>query len=311
MTESEDLPVVVEQPDDESGVPMLAPETNPYRLAAERAAPEAIQLLLNRQMDDLQVEIREDGVVYLPASIYRDRLFEAFGSLGWAMVPVSLPKVDGNKVLYHGRLYCHSRFVAEKIGEHEYYEKSGQSSWSESVDAAESECLKKCCKNLIPGFLPLWDKGWILWWQAKYAVQVWRKPKPGKDNKPCWRRKDRPAFWDETGFVKEQKQHKPVQEGQSAARGAAGLREDMGLDVKEDDPVATEARRQRFDELMNLPVPVELEGIREAIGLADKVAQLKDKRLTDQVEAMKNEDKATIRSWWAIRHKEITEGGGS
>jgi hypothetical protein len=282
------------------------PEGSPYGGVAAGAAPPKIQEILDREVDELQVDIREDGVVYLPASVYRARLFEAFGSMGWAMVPVQPPKVDRNKVLYHGRLYCHGRFIAEKIGEHEYYE---ETSMSESVDAAESECMKKCCKNLIGGFLPLWDKDWILRWQARYAVQVWRKPKPGKKNKPSWRRKDRPAFYDETGYVKEQKQQKPVQEGQSAARGAAGMREDMGLDVKEDDPVATEARRQRFEELMNYPVPVELEGIKEAISLADTIDQLKDKRLVDQSEAMKKEDKALVRSWWAVRHKEITEAG--
>jgi len=299
------LPVIVEDPSEER-TPILAPEANPYRLVAERAAPEAIQKILDRAMDDLEVEIREDGVVYLPAAAYRKRLFEAFGSLGWGMVPVE-SKLDNYKVLYRGRLYCHSRFVAEKVGEHEYQAKSKQASWSESMDAAESECLKKCCKNLIAGFLPLWDKGWILAWQARYAIQVWRKPKPGKDNKPVWRRKDRPEFWDETGLVKPRRQQKPAQEGQSAGRGAAGMREDMGMEVREDDPVAAEARRQRFEELMSYPVPVELAGIEEAIACADTLDQLNDRRMLDQIEAMNAADKEVLKPVWGARKMAIKD----
>ena len=142
------------------------------------------------------IEIKPDGIVYLPADRYRHRLNKAFGIGAWAQRPVSAITNMGNVVYREFALYILGRFVSQAMGHNEYQPDNKQMNWADCVEGAQSIALSRCCKPLGIGE-ELFDKTFQEEWKRKYAVQVWRK---GKD-KPQWRRKDREAFYDETGFV--------------------------------------------------------------------------------------------------------------
>jgi hypothetical protein len=66
-------------------------------VSSEAVPPEASEVL-RRKIDEGLIEVKPDGMVYLPEIWYRSILFDAFGPGGWVMVPVGAPNI-GVKVL--------------------------------------------------------------------------------------------------------------------------------------------------------------------------------------------------------------------
>ena len=60
-------------------------------------------------------------------------------------------------------LYCHGRFVAQAMGEHTYYSRNSLQ-YGKACEAAKSNALMRCCKDL--GIASsLWDpQVWQLLW---------------------------------------------------------------------------------------------------------------------------------------------------
>jgi hypothetical protein len=166
------------------------------------AAPfsEKESTVLLSQIDSSDVEIRPDGMVYLPEIKYRRRLNLAFGPGAWALMPTERPTVRDNVIMRPFALYVHGRFVSESIGEQEYFENNPTMTWATAAEGAKSNAVMRCCKDL--GIASeLWDPGFIDKWKKEYAVQVWVEGK----NKPMWRRKDRDPLYKESGPVKANK----------------------------------------------------------------------------------------------------------
>jgi hypothetical protein len=129
--------------------------------------------VLARQVDPALVQWRaskRDGpadIPYLPHHVYTRWFNEAFGRMGWNLVPVGKPiKTDTNVVLLPYVLHVHKVPVAFAWGEQEYFERkaSGEENRSQSygdvIESTVASALRRCAKHLGVG-LELWDKLWV------------------------------------------------------------------------------------------------------------------------------------------------------
>lgn len=166
------------------------------------------QKKLQEAVDDANVEIRPDGLIYLPQVFVRDKLNQVFGIGQWALIQHSTPKdPDSDKLYFDGSLYVRGCFAARAVGEGELHSNNPMQSWASVYESAKSDCLVRCCKDL--GIAKeLWMPAFGRDWQKKYAVRVWRektgKKKDGAVGSFQWRRKDVTPFFDERGQTVEE-----------------------------------------------------------------------------------------------------------
>ena len=163
--------------------------------------------LLTRPLADGDHEILPTGEVYVGQVHYRRILNQVFGPGGWALVPRGEFSVRELTLIREYALFVGGRFVSEAIGESDYQPDNQRMSWATTAEAVKSNALMRCCKDL--GIASeCWDKRFTESFKKEKCVQVWRKPKEGKEgkvvkkNKPEWRRIDAGPFWDEVGLVK-------------------------------------------------------------------------------------------------------------
>ncbi|MBT9133061.1 MAG: hypothetical protein DDT33_01592 [Firmicutes bacterium] len=152
--------------------------------------------ILFAPVDPESVEIRPDGLVYLPWMAYVERLSRAFG-IAWCIIPKDMPKIQGNHMYWPFYLMIQGKLAGFAIGEQEYQPNNPQMSYSDASEGAKSNALMRLCKG-IGISLELWKPSFIRAWKAKYAesfLAVWpdNKPKLDKNGKQKteWRRKDR------------------------------------------------------------------------------------------------------------------------
>lgn len=155
---------------------------------ATEAFPEAARKVLAEGVNPHDVEIKPDGIVFLPGVAYRRILTRAFGAGGWALAPRSPSRVMGNIVVYHGALFCLGRFVAEAVGECFYREGNSNMSYASCVEGAKTDALSRCCKDLGVA-TEMWDANWREKWKAEFA---YRDPQDKtKNGDPKWKLKNR------------------------------------------------------------------------------------------------------------------------
>jgi hypothetical protein len=166
-------------------------------LAKERFSADATTILsapLNQEI----VEIRPDGIIYLPEIEYRGILLRAFGPGGWALVPRGDYRVQNGVVFREYALFCQGRFVAESYGEMRFDENREGFSIATAVEGAKSNALMRCCKDL--GIASeLWSPSFITQWKSQYAIEVSVETRDGKKRR-FWRRLDRAPF---SGYYRE------------------------------------------------------------------------------------------------------------
>lgn len=152
--------------------------------AGEVPFPDDIIRILSEPIDDTLVDIRPDGLIFVSHPHYRDRLDAAFGVGAWALVPLDKPQIKDNRVVYWGFLKARGQYIGDAVGGSQYYPNNAQGSYDNSVEAAKSDCLVRCCKAL-PMFRECWDREYADYWKATYAEQgvtaqsrgqkVWKK----------------------------------------------------------------------------------------------------------------------------------------
>jgi hypothetical protein len=168
------------------------PMVERYRgISMERASSEQT-MVLTAPIPDSDIEVKPDGMLYLPEIKYRRRLIQAFGPGGWALMPTSKFDMRDNTVMRQYALYVGGRFISEAVGEQDYIASNPNMTYATSAEGCKSNALMRCCKDL--GIASeLWDPGFIEKWKAQFAVKVWNQ----KTSKWNWRRKDRePFFWE-------------------------------------------------------------------------------------------------------------------
>lgn len=159
--------------------------------AFPQTAIEVIQAPLERNL----VEVKPDGIVYLPWVHFNARLNKAFGPGAHALVPRGPARTMGNLVTYHGALYILGRFVSEAVGECNYIPSNSSMSYASALEGAKSDCLTRCCKTLGIG-MEMWDPSWRESWLAEFCLKSWVVPKDSR-YKPKWFywRRDREIPW--------------------------------------------------------------------------------------------------------------------
>jgi hypothetical protein len=161
---------------------------NPYAgIAAEPFTKEQVDILLDKVPEE-DIEIRPDGLIYLPEIRYRRVLNRTFGPGAWALLPRSID-IQDNMLYYRGALFVHGRFVSEAIGEQQYFVGNDRMSYATAAEAAKSNCLVRCCKDL--GIASeLWDPSFIRSWLARNAMEVWcTSRQDGAKRKKFWRKR--------------------------------------------------------------------------------------------------------------------------
>ncbi|KAI0089289.1 mitochondrial genome maintenance protein MGM101 [Irpex rosettiformis] len=158
-------------------------------LGAQPFSKEAAEILMG-PIDSLDVEMKPDGLIYLPEIKYRRVLNRAFGPGGWGLAPRSETHVGPKIVSREYGLICLGRLVAVARGEQEYFDPSGIPT---AVEASKSNALMRCCKDLGVAS-ELWDPRFIREFKAKYCVEIFAEHATTKKKKKLWRRKDSPKF---------------------------------------------------------------------------------------------------------------------
>ncbi len=134
--------------------------------------------ILFAPVDETLVEIRTDGMVYLPWMQYVTRLRNALG-ISWGLIPQGFPKQKGEMILWPFWFFIRGVPVTFVIGEQLWDSNNKRMSWSEACEGARSNALMRACKA-IGVTLELWDPAFIRQWISKFAIQVQDPKKPDK-----------------------------------------------------------------------------------------------------------------------------------
>ena len=144
--------------------------------------------ILFAPVDPKTVEIRPDGLIYLPWTEYASRLTKAFG-LGWALIPQGMPTFKANFIYWGFWLVIDGHYCGFAIGEQEYIPSNRRMTYGDACEGAKSNALMRLCKGLGIS-LELWTPSFVREWIAKYAEtytdergrELWRKKGDGPVN---------------------------------------------------------------------------------------------------------------------------------
>eukprot|EP01080_Neovahlkampfia_damariscottae_P006214 gene6214-10220_t len=161
--------------------------------------------ILLAPLNETDVEVKPDGIIYLPEIKYRRILNNAFQPGGWGLMQRGPHVLEDQFLSQEFALFCLGQFVSQSFGEQVFNETQfSHRSVATALEGAKSNALMRCCKDL--GIASeLWDPNYIIQWLEKHTVKVWCEHQVNKKKKLLTRRKDRPAFeypWKEVGFEK-------------------------------------------------------------------------------------------------------------
>ncbi|OOF96435.1 hypothetical protein ASPCADRAFT_47188 [Aspergillus carbonarius ITEM 5010] len=156
-----------------------------HGLSATPFPKECADILL-APTDPDEVEIKPDGILYLPEIKYRRILNRAFGPGGWGLVPRGESIVTPKMVTREYALVCVGRLVSVARGEQDYFSPDGIPT---ATEGCRSNALVRCCKDL--GIASeLWDPRWIRKYKAQYTREVFVEHVVNKRKTKIWVRKD-------------------------------------------------------------------------------------------------------------------------
>lgn len=151
-----------------------------------RPFPEEVTDVLASSIEESEIEIKPDGMIYLPEIKYRRVLNKAFGPGGWGLAPRSETIITPKLITREYALIAHGRLVAVARGEQDYFDVSGIPT---ATEGCKSNAMMRCCKDLGVAS-ELWDPKFIRKFKKKYAHQVFVEYVPTKRTKSIWMRKD-------------------------------------------------------------------------------------------------------------------------
>lgn len=150
--------------------------------------------ILFADVPEEQVEIRDDGIVYMPHIFYSTRLRQAFG-WEFALLPKGDPMFQEkrNIVIWGFYAIVKGSLLAYAIGSNSYYE-GGFMTYADAMEGAKSNAVMRLCKDLGIA-TQLWQPAWLAAWKDRWAykgqevkkgktVMVWKKrlsPRTGKE----------------------------------------------------------------------------------------------------------------------------------
>lgn len=133
-----------------------------------KAFSETCKAALSQPIPPKDIEIRPDGLLFLPEIKYRRILNESFGNGNWKLIPRSphfhCALGNGYLLMRDYALICDSIFVSQARGEQEFYQ---MKQLGGAVEAVKSNALTRCCKDL--GIASeLWDPTFVKEFKAKH-----------------------------------------------------------------------------------------------------------------------------------------------
>jgi hypothetical protein len=140
---------------------------------------EVQEAILFAPVNTADVEIRPDGLIYLPWMEYVTRLRKAFGCK-WAIIPNGMPEINGDNLVVWGfYLVVNGKLMGYAMGEQEYKPSNPQMTYVSACEAAKSNALMRLCKG-IGITLELWKPSFIRDFKDKncYSYTI-----PGKVDK--------------------------------------------------------------------------------------------------------------------------------
>ncbi|TVY52735.1 Mitochondrial genome maintenance protein [Lachnellula cervina] len=156
-----------------------------HGLSSQPFSKEAADVLLAPiPVDD--VEVKPDGIIYLPEIKYRRILNRAFGPGGWGLAPRGETIVTAKSVTREYALIAHGRLVSIARGEQDFFSPDGIPT---ATEGCKSNALMRCCKDLGVAS-ELWDPRFIRRFMKENSKQVWVEHVPSKKKKQMWLRKD-------------------------------------------------------------------------------------------------------------------------
>ncbi|KAI0518022.1 mitochondrial genome maintenance protein mgm101 [Xylaria bambusicola] len=160
--------------------------TNSYHGLGTIAFSAETSAILQARLDPDDIEVKPDGIIYLPEIKYRRILNTAFGPGGWGLAPRGELIVQDRLVTREYALVANGRFVGQARGEQQYFSEDGVST---AAEGCKSNALMRCCKDL--GIASeLWDPRFIRKFMKEHAVQQWVEHVTTKKKKQIWLRKD-------------------------------------------------------------------------------------------------------------------------
>ncbi|OLN97871.1 Mitochondrial genome maintenance protein MGM101 [Colletotrichum chlorophyti] len=165
--------------------------SNSYHgLGTQRFSKDVVDILL-QPVNTADVEVKPDGIIYLPEIKYRRILNAAFGPGGWGLVPKGEVVVGDKVVTREYALIAEGRFISQAQGENGYFSVDNLPS---AVEGCKSNALMRCCKDL--GIASdLWDPVFIRQFKKDFAEEVWCEHVMTKKRKMVWTRKDVPVAY--------------------------------------------------------------------------------------------------------------------
>ncbi|OAA53805.1 mitochondrial genome maintenance protein mgm101 [Niveomyces insectorum RCEF 264] len=154
--------------------------------------PREAAAILSAPIDPQDIEIKPDGIIYLPEIKYRRILSAAFGPGGWGLAPRGALRVGEKVVSREYALVVHGRFVAEARGECAYF--GGEDGVATAGEGCKSNALMRCCKDLGVAS-ELWDPRFIRTFKQAHGREVWVEHVATKKRRRIWLRKDCPPVY--------------------------------------------------------------------------------------------------------------------
>ncbi|KAL2760040.1 hypothetical protein ACRALDRAFT_1022909, partial [Sodiomyces alcalophilus JCM 7366] len=151
----------------------------------ERPFPREVAEVLTQAVDPADVEVKPDGIIYLPEIKYRRILNTAFGPGGWGLVPKGDPVVGEKVVTREYALVAEGRFISQAQGENQYFTLEALPS---AVEGCKSNALMRCCKD-VGVASELWDPVYIREFRKKHVEQVWVEHVATKKRRQVWVKK--------------------------------------------------------------------------------------------------------------------------
>ncbi|GAM91465.1 hypothetical protein ANO11243_095150 [Dothideomycetidae sp. 11243] len=156
-----------------------------HGLSSAPFSPEA-NAILQEPLGYDDIEIKPDGIVYLPEIKYRRILNKAFGPGGWGLAPRGETIVTQKLVTREYALVCAGRLVSIARGEQQYFDPDGIPT---ATEGCKSNALMRCCKDL--GIASeLWDPRFIRKFLAERGKETIVEHAVTKKRRKHWMRKD-------------------------------------------------------------------------------------------------------------------------
>ncbi|KAM9936151.1 hypothetical protein OXX80_004281 [Metschnikowia pulcherrima] len=147
--------------------------------------PKEVNDILLAPIEPSDVEIKPDGILYLPEIKYRRILNRAFGPGGWGLAPRTESRVTPKQVSREYALICSGRLVSVSRGEQDYF---GEDRLTTALEGCKSNALMRCCKDL--GIASeLWDPAFIRKFKKTYCDEYWGEHVVNKKKKKLWKLK--------------------------------------------------------------------------------------------------------------------------